>query len=118
MCFIISGVTSTKDVKQQISELESLLDSKVVHLLLLEGSIDPGQDTWWLTCKISVFMQIYTTANVSELEEFVPSAKEIRKFYDRPVFSDLKWGNLKAELDNSQMKVIILHNMHITNIAH
>lgn len=103
MPFITPGVTSIKDSEQQISELESLLDSQVVCSMLLEGSIDPGQDTWWLTD--AIFMQIYATENQAELEEFVPSAKEVRRFYDRPVLN-LQLEALRAEIDLSRKKVI------------
>ncbi|XP_059641179.1 endoribonuclease Dicer homolog 3 [Cornus florida] len=66
------GVSSIMDCEEQISELESILDS-----------------------------QIYTIEDKTELEEFVPSAKETCRFYDQAVYSDLV---LKAKLEHSLVK--------------
>ncbi|KAH0698362.1 hypothetical protein KY285_015597 [Solanum tuberosum] len=74
---IRKGVSSSTDCEEQISELESLLDS-----------------------------QVYTLENRVELDEFVPSAKETCKFYDPIVFSntelkaklEFSWSKFDAAL--------------------
>ncbi|XAR57556.1 Ribonuclease III [Bertholletia excelsa] len=66
------GVSSPMDCKGQISELESILDS-----------------------------QIYTMDDKVELEEVIPCAKEIYKFYDPEVSLNL---DLKANLESSLQK--------------
>nr|XP_027084395.1 endoribonuclease Dicer homolog 3-like [Coffea arabica] len=71
---IRKGVTSTIVSGWRISELESLLDS-----------------------------QIYATENRAELEESVPSAKDVRRFYDPPS-SNLELEALKAEIERLREK--------------
>ncbi|MCD7468517.1 hypothetical protein HAX54_006837 [Datura stramonium] len=70
---IRKGVSSSTDCEEQISELESLLDS-----------------------------QIYTLENRVELDEFVPSAKETCKFYDPTVSSDTAELKAKLEFSWSK----------------
>ncbi|KAK2965571.1 hypothetical protein RJ640_018737, partial [Escallonia rubra] len=65
---IRKGVSSVEDCEEQISELEGILDS-----------------------------QIYTVENRTELEQFIPSAKEIYKFYDPKVSSNLE---LKTKVES------------------
>ncbi|KAA8546198.1 hypothetical protein F0562_003063 [Nyssa sinensis] len=69
---IRKGVSSIVDCEEQISELESLLDS-----------------------------QIYTIEDRMELEEIIPSAKEICRFYDPVMTFSL---DLKAKLESSWTK--------------
>uniref|UniRef100_A0A5B7CE62 Uncharacterized protein n=1 Tax=Davidia involucrata TaxID=16924 RepID=A0A5B7CE62_DAVIN len=69
---IRKGVSSIMDCEEQISELESLLDS-----------------------------QIYTIEDRSELEECIPSAKEICRFYDPVVILSL---DLKSKLESTWTK--------------
>ncbi|XP_060208248.1 endoribonuclease Dicer homolog 3a isoform X1 [Lycium barbarum] len=69
---IRKGVSSSTDCEEQISELESLLDS-----------------------------QTYALENRTELDEFVPSAKETCKFYGPIVSSNTE---LKAKLEFSRSK--------------
>ncbi|XP_052209161.1 endoribonuclease Dicer homolog 3a isoform X2 [Diospyros lotus] len=66
------GVSSIMDCEEQISELESVLDS-----------------------------QIYTIGDRTELEEIIPSAKELCRFYDPAVCFHL---DLKAKLESSWVK--------------
>ncbi|KAM3218378.1 endoribonuclease Dicer 3a [Capsicum annuum] len=81
---IRKGVSSSTDCEEQISELESLLDS-----------------------------QIYTLENRVELDEFVPSAKETSKFYDPIVFlnTELKenlkfsWSKFDAALTDLKLSL-------------
>lgn len=78
------GVSSSTDCEEQISELESLLDS-----------------------------QIYATEERVGLDEFVPSAKETCKFYDPIVSSTLEikakleasWSKFDAALVDLQLSV-------------
>lgn len=69
---IRKGVSSSMDCENQISELESILDC-----------------------------QIYTIEDRTELEVFIPSAKEINRFYDASQFHNL---DLKAKLKSSWSK--------------
>ncbi|TMW91530.1 hypothetical protein EJD97_014235 [Solanum chilense] len=90
---IRKGVSSSADCEEQISELESLLDS-----------------------------QVYTLENRVELDEFVPSAKETCKFYDPIVFSntelkaklEFSWSKVKAHMQISyqigQCRILLLNN--------
>ncbi|PHU09306.1 Endoribonuclease Dicer -like protein 3a [Capsicum chinense] len=81
---IRKGVSSSTDCEEQISELESLLDS-----------------------------QIYTLENRVELDEFVPSAKETSKFYDPIVFSNTElkenlkfsWSKFDAALTDLKLSL-------------
>ncbi|KAL5786463.1 hypothetical protein ACOSQ2_008855 [Xanthoceras sorbifolium] len=66
------GVSSAMDCEVQISELESILDS-----------------------------QIYTIEDRTEMEVYVPSAKESVRFYDQSRFSSL---DLKAKMEVSWSK--------------
>ncbi|OMO86445.1 hypothetical protein COLO4_21161 [Corchorus olitorius] len=66
------GVSSSNDCEGQISELESVLDSS-----------------------------IYTLEDRTEMEEYVPSAKEDTRFYDPTKFSSL---DLKAMVEASRSK--------------
>ena len=50
-------------------------------------------------------MQIYATENRAELEESVPSAKDVRRFYDPPS-SNLELETLEAEIEHLREKVI------------
>ncbi|CAK9137647.1 unnamed protein product [Ilex paraguariensis] len=85
-----SGVSSTEDCEEQISELESLLDS-----------------------------QVYTVENKTELDEFIPSAKEIYRFYDpTPLSLDLK-ANLESswlKFDNTLLELQALLPTHYGDI--
>ncbi|PIN18423.1 Ribonuclease III [Handroanthus impetiginosus] len=69
---IKKGVSSIKDSKEQIGELESLLDS-----------------------------QVYTVGDSTELEEYIPSAKPVCRFYDPMQPPDLE---IKAKLESSWSK--------------
>ncbi|KAK9273139.1 hypothetical protein L1049_017946 [Liquidambar formosana] len=69
---IRKGVSSIMDCEGQLSELESILDS-----------------------------QIYTIEDRTELEVFVPSAKEINRFYDSPLLSN---SDMKEKLESSWSK--------------
>ncbi|XP_057957753.1 endoribonuclease Dicer homolog 3a [Malania oleifera] len=69
---IRKGVSSVVDCEDQISELESILDS-----------------------------QVYTVEDRAELETFVPSAKDVNKFYDPALFSN---SELKMTLGSSWSK--------------
>ncbi|CAN1351379.1 Endoribonuclease Dicer homolog 3a [Linum perenne] len=66
------GVSSSRDCQDQMSELESIMDS-----------------------------QIYTIKDRSDMEMYVPSAKETCKFYDKAWFCA---GDLKAEIETSWSK--------------
>ncbi|CAL5419477.1 unnamed protein product [Camellia sinensis] len=69
---IRKGVSSLTDCEEQISELEGILDS-----------------------------QIYTVEDRTELEEIIPSAEEICRFYDPAVSLNM---DLKAKLESSWKK--------------
>nr|XP_019070569.1 endoribonuclease Dicer homolog 3a isoform X1 [Solanum lycopersicum] len=81
---IRKGVSSSADCEEQISELESLLDS-----------------------------QVYTLESRVELDEFVPSAKETCKFYDPIVFSntelkaklEFSWSKFDAALADLKLSL-------------
>ena len=52
--------------------------------------------------ELCVHMQIYTIGDRTELEEIIPSAKELCRFYDPAVCFHL---DLKAKLESSWLKV-------------
>ncbi|CAN4127930.1 unnamed protein product [Withania somnifera] len=92
---IRKGVSSSTDCEEQISVLESLLDS-----------------------------QIYTLEDRVELDEFVPSAKETCKFYD-PILSlntelkeklEFSWSKVIADMQISyqigQCVILLLNNRY------
>lgn len=116
------GVSSIEDCEQQISELEGMLDSQVIFIsftfwkilfLPYKFCIDHEHIILFQSWCQNIFrltLQIYTIENRKELEEFIPSAKEIYKFYNPTASCNL---NLKAKLEASWSKVKIPIPIHI-----
>ena len=92
-CIFVLGISSTADCEGQLSELEAILDSKVksfwscnlsyfwcIMLLLYDCS-----DLFIILLPYDS-LQICAVADRSEINMFVPSAKEVNRYYDAKLF--------------------------------
>lgn len=103
-----SGVSSTMDCEDQISELESILDSQVtaIFLFCFDSWVVNVRYYWWITCddlqSYNLHTQVYTVEDKTEMEVYAPTAKETRRFYNPTWFSSL---DLKEKIKASWSKV-------------